>query len=94
MLSFLVSWGGLRLSPLDTSATNWPMVPAPDGDDDDECGAIGGIRIGRGTQSTRRKPALVPLCPPQITYYLTRARKRTAAVGSRRPTVRAMARSE
>jgi hypothetical protein len=25
-----VSWGGVRLSPLDTSATNWPIVPAPD----------------------------------------------------------------
>jgi hypothetical protein len=27
---FLVSWGGVRLSPLGTSATNWPIVPAPD----------------------------------------------------------------
>jgi hypothetical protein len=27
---FLVSWGGVRLSPLSTSATNWPIVPAPD----------------------------------------------------------------
>jgi hypothetical protein len=26
----LVSWGGLRLSPLGTSATNWPIVPARD----------------------------------------------------------------
>jgi hypothetical protein len=26
----LVSWGGVRLSPLGTSATNWPIVPAPD----------------------------------------------------------------
>jgi hypothetical protein len=29
-ISFLVSWGGVRLSPLGTSATNWPIVPAPD----------------------------------------------------------------
>jgi hypothetical protein len=29
--SFLVfSWCGVRLSPLATSATNWPIVPAPD----------------------------------------------------------------
>jgi hypothetical protein len=28
--SFLVSLGGVRLSPLYTSATNWPIVPAPD----------------------------------------------------------------
>jgi hypothetical protein len=27
---FLVSWGGVRLSPLGTSATNWPIVPALD----------------------------------------------------------------
>jgi hypothetical protein len=26
----LVSWGGLRLSPLVTSATIWPVIPSPD----------------------------------------------------------------
>jgi hypothetical protein len=26
----LVSWGGVRLNPLGTSATIWPTVPAPD----------------------------------------------------------------
>jgi hypothetical protein len=39
--------------------------------DDDECGAIGGMRLGRGNRSTRRKPAPVPLCPPQIPHALT-----------------------
>jgi hypothetical protein len=29
-LLFLVSWCGLRLSPLGTSASNLPIVPAPD----------------------------------------------------------------
>jgi hypothetical protein len=29
LVSFL-GWGGVRLSPLGTSATNWPIVPAPD----------------------------------------------------------------
>jgi hypothetical protein len=29
-------------------------------------GEIGGMKIGRGTRSTRRKPAPAPLCPPQI----------------------------
>jgi hypothetical protein len=29
-LGFLVSWGGVRLSPLGTSATNWPIAPAQD----------------------------------------------------------------
>jgi hypothetical protein len=42
----LVSWGGVRLSPLGTSATNWPIAPAPD---DDECGAVGGMRLDRGS---------------------------------------------
>jgi hypothetical protein len=37
-----------------------------DDDDDDECGAVGGMRIGKGNRSTWRKPAPVPLCPPQI----------------------------
>jgi hypothetical protein len=57
----------------------------------DECGAVGGKRIGRGNRSTRRKPAPVPLCPPQIPHDLTWARTRAAAVGSRRLTAWAMA---
>jgi hypothetical protein len=28
--SFLVSWGGVRPSPLGTSSSDWPIVPAPD----------------------------------------------------------------
>jgi hypothetical protein len=62
----------VRLSQLGTSATNWPTVPAPDDyDDDDECEVVCGVRIGRGNRSTRRKPAPVPLCPPQIPHDLT-----------------------
>jgi hypothetical protein len=53
-------------------------------DDDDDCGAVGGIRIGRGNRSTLRNPAPVPLDPPQIPHDLTLARTRAAAVGSRR----------
>jgi hypothetical protein len=49
----------------------------------DECGAVGGMRIGRGNRSTRRKAAPVPLCPPQIPHDLTWARTRAAVVGSR-----------
>jgi hypothetical protein len=60
-------------------------------DDDDECGALGGMRIGRGDRSSRRKPAPVPLCPPQIQHDLTWARTRGAAVGSRRLKAWAMA---
>jgi hypothetical protein len=33
-------------------------------------GAFGGMRISREIQSTRRKRALVPLCPPKITHDL------------------------
>jgi hypothetical protein len=81
ILVFLVSWVGVRLSPLGTSATNWPIVPAPD--DSDEYGAVGGMRVGRGNRSTRKKRAPVPLCPPKIPHDLTWARTRAAAVGSR-----------
>jgi hypothetical protein len=38
--------------------------------DEGGCGAIGGIKIGRGNRSTRRKPAPAPLCPPQIPHDL------------------------
>jgi hypothetical protein len=45
---------------------------------DDDCGAVGGMKTGRGNWSTRRKPTLVLLCPPQNTYNLTWARTRVA----------------
>jgi hypothetical protein len=38
------------------------IVPAP-GDYDE--GEVSGMMIGRENRSTRRKPAPVPLCPPQ-----------------------------
>jgi hypothetical protein len=59
---------GVQLGPLGTSATNWPIVPAP-GDYED--GEFGGMMIGRGNRRTRRKPAPVPRCPPQIPHDLT-----------------------
>jgi hypothetical protein len=79
--------GGVQLGPLDTAATNRPIVPAPG---DYDVGEIGGM-IGRGNRSTRRKPAPVPLCPPQ-TPHAARTRTRTAAVGSQRLTAWATAR--
>jgi hypothetical protein len=60
--------------------------------DDDECGAVGGMRIGEGNRSTRGKPAPVPLYPPQIPHDLTWARTRAAAVGSQQLTACAMVR--
>jgi hypothetical protein len=78
----IAEWGGVHLGPLGTAATNRPTVPAP-GDYDD--GEIGGRMIGRGYRNTRRKPAPVPLCPPQ-TPHAARTRTRAAAVGSQRLT--------
>jgi hypothetical protein len=69
------------LGPLGTAATNRPIEPAP-GDYDD--GEIDGM-IGRGNRSTRRKPALIPLCPPQ-TPHAARTRTRAAAVEGQRLT--------
>jgi hypothetical protein len=51
--------GGVQLGPLDTAATNRPIVPAS-GDYDDGEIEIGGM-IGRGNRNTRRKPAPMPL---------------------------------
>jgi hypothetical protein len=73
--------GGVQLGPLCTAATHRPIVPAPDDCDD---GEIGGM-IGRGKRSTRRKPAPVPLCPPQ-SPHAAQTRLRAAAVGSQRLT--------
>jgi hypothetical protein len=87
----VVSLGGVRLSLLGTSATA-VLLYQPRMIDDDDYGAVGGMRIGRGNRSTRRKPAPVPLCPPQIPHDLSWDRTRAAAVGSQRLTTWAMAR--
>jgi hypothetical protein len=80
--------GGVELGPLGTAATNRPVVPAP-GDCDE--GEISGMMIGRENWSTRRKPAPVPLCPPQ-NPHAARTRTRAAAVGNQRVTAWATAR--
>jgi hypothetical protein len=78
-----------KLGPLGTSASNLPIVPAP-GDCED--GEFGGMKIGKGNRSIRRKPTPAPICPPQIPLDQTRARNRAAAVGSQLLTAWAMAR--
>jgi hypothetical protein len=50
------------LGPLGTAATNRPIVKIPADYDD---GDFGGMMIGKGNRSTRRKPTPVPLCSPQ-----------------------------
>jgi hypothetical protein len=61
---FIIIISGVGLSPLGTAATSsllykFQMI------DEGDCEAIGGMKIGRGNRSTRRKPAPAPLCPPQ-----------------------------
>jgi hypothetical protein len=53
----LIILNGVRLSPLGTAATT-----------DDDCGTVGGMKIGRRNRSTRRKPTPAPFCPPQISH--------------------------
>jgi hypothetical protein len=66
------------LSPLGTAATSG-LLYKPQMIDEGDCGAVGGVKIGRGNRSTRGKPAPAPLCPPQILYGQTRAQTRAAA---------------
>jgi hypothetical protein len=54
-------WGGTK--SLGTAATSG-LLYKPQMIDEGDCGAIGGMKIGRGNRSTRIKPAPAPLCPP------------------------------
>jgi hypothetical protein len=58
---------GVGQSPLGTAVTSG-LLYKPQMIDEGDCGAIGGMKIDRGNRSTRRKPAPVPLCPPQIPH--------------------------
>jgi hypothetical protein len=65
---------GVGLSPLGTAATSG-LLYKPQMIDECDCGAIGGMKIGRGNRRTWRKPAPAPLCQPQIwTLVLLRSR--------------------
>jgi hypothetical protein len=77
---------GVRLSPLLAYCTSPQMI------DDGDCGAIGGMEIGRGNRSTRRKSARMSVYPPQIPHDQIGARTRAASVGNQRLTAWAMAR--
>jgi hypothetical protein len=79
----------VRLSSLGTAATIGQLYE-PLMIDDGDCGAIGGMTIGRGNRNTRRKPALVPFCAPQIPRDLTRARTWAVVMGRQRRTARVM----
>jgi hypothetical protein len=77
----LLSSVGWDWSPLVTAAITG-LLYQPRIINDGDCGPIGGIKFGRGSRSTRRTPALVPLCQPQIPHDLKQARTRAAAVGN------------
>jgi hypothetical protein len=76
LASYLVMWilSGVRLSPLGTAATTG-LLYRPQMIDDGGCGAVGGMRIGKGNRSTRRKHAPAPLRPPQIPHDQTPSRR-------------------
>jgi hypothetical protein len=79
----IIILSGVRLSPLGTAATTGLLCQSQMKDDGD-CGAIGGMKTGRGNRSTRRKHAPRPLCPPQIPHDQTQAQNRATAVRNQR----------
>jgi hypothetical protein len=62
--------GGVHTGSIRHVGHFWPIVPAP-GDCED--GEFGGMNIGMGNRSTRRKRAPASLCPPQISLEHLRA---------------------
>jgi hypothetical protein len=78
-----IVWVGVQTGSTRLVGYLWPVVPAP-GDCED--GEFGGMKIGRGNLSTRRKSAPAPLSPPQIPLDQAQARTRVAAMGSHRLT--------
>jgi hypothetical protein len=52
-LLFFIIISGMGLSPLGTAATSG-LLYKPQMLDEGDCGAIGGMKIGRGNRSTRR----------------------------------------
>jgi hypothetical protein len=77
-LSIFLLLGGVGLSPLGTAATS-DLLCQPQMIVEGDCGAIGGMKIGRGKPSTRRKLAPAPLCPPKISLDQTRDRTPAAS---------------
>jgi hypothetical protein len=77
------------MSPHGTAAI--ALLYQPQMIDDGDCGAIGGMKIGRGNRSTRIKSVPAPICPPQVRHDRTRVRTRAAEVGNQRLTASAMA---
>jgi hypothetical protein len=62
---FLILWGGTLGIAATTGLLYQPRIIG-----EGDCGEIGGIKIGRGNRSTRRKPTPAPLCPSQNPTWL------------------------
>jgi hypothetical protein len=89
---YTLQFGSLYwLIPLVTAATTC-LSHQPQMRGEGDCGAIGGMKIGKGNRSIRRKPAPAPLCLSKIPLDLAWARTRAAAMESQRLTAWAMAR--
>jgi hypothetical protein len=88
---FYYWWGGTK--SLGTAATSG-LLYKPQMIGEDDCGAIGGIKIGRGNRSTRRKSAPAPIVHHKSHMTRPGLEPRTAAVGSQRLTAWSMARLE
>jgi hypothetical protein len=84
-----VSWGGVRLSPFCTSATDWFLVVATD---DNWIWTIWWNDNWQGKNKYSEKPAPVALSPSQIPQDMIWDLTRVTAVGSRPLTAWAMAR--
>jgi hypothetical protein len=50
---------------------------------DGDCAEIGGMKIGRGNRSTRRKPAPAPLCPPEPSEQSTQSQTESTQYSTR-----------
>jgi hypothetical protein len=72
------------MGPFSTTATNRPVVPALGNHDD---GEIGGMMIGRGNRSTRKKPAQCCFVHHKP-HMPAGTRTRAAAVGSQKQMLR------
>jgi hypothetical protein len=81
IIIIIIIISAMRLSPFGTSATTGPLYQ-PQMIDDGDCGAIDGMKIGRGNLSTQRKHTPVPLCPPQIPHGQTWAQTHVTTVGN------------
>jgi hypothetical protein len=63
IFSYYYYWGGTFGTVANTGLMYQPRMIG-----DGVCEEIGGMKVGRGNRSTRRKPAPAPLCPPQMPH--------------------------